>query len=306
MREKITIATRQSPLALWQAEYVAACLQSAWKDLTVELLPHTTKGDEILDRPLVEIGGKGLFIKELEVQLLSAKADIAVHSLKDMTAEVPSGLCLAAVTAREDPRDVLVSNRYKALEELPPGAVVGTSSRRRSSQLLHRRGDLCIKPLRGNLQTRLKKLDDGDYDAIILAAAGLKRMGMEERIRSYLTTEESIPACGQGIMAIEARQDTEVLELLSCLHDEEVAKAVSAERAFLKRVGGDCKVPAGMYAKPFSKGELSASAFISSLDGKRFFSMEMTCASTAAEQMGIRMAEELLNRGGRDVLLELQ
>ena len=306
MKKKITIATRESPLALWQARHAAECLRSAWKDLTVELLPCTTRGDEILDRPLIEIGGKGLFIKELEVQLLSGRADMAVHSLKDMTTEIPEGLCLAAVTKREDPRDVLVSNRYETLDKLPQGAVIGTSSLRRSSQLLHRRGDLRIKPLRGNLQTRLKKLDAGDYDAIILAAAGLKRMGMEERIRSYITTEESIPACGQGIMAVEARQDSELIQLLSCLHDEEVAKAVSAERAFLKRVGGDCKVPAGMYARPSSQGELSASAFISSLDGKRFFSMEMTCASTDAEQMGVRMAEELLDRGGRDVLLELQ
>lgn len=306
MRQKITIATRESKLALWQANYVAAKLREAWPDLEVNLLPQTTKGDEILERPLVEIGGKGLFIKELEVALLAGRADIAVHSLKDMTAEVPEGLCLAAVTAREDPRDAFVSNRYKRISDLPSGAVVGTSSLRRTSQLLHHRSDLAVKPLRGNLQTRLKKLDDGGYDGIILAAAGLKRMELENRISSYLSTEGSIPACGQGIMAIEAVKDPEVLRLISCLHDEKVSKAVRAERAFLKRVGGDCKVPAGMYAREASEGKLSASAFISSLDGKRFFSMEMEESEDEAETMGVRMAEELLNRGGRDVLLEIQ
>ena len=218
MKNKITIATRESLLALWQAKYVAHALEEAHPGLTVELFPVTTKGDQILDRPLVEIGGKGLFIKELEVILLEGKADIAVHSLKDMTAECPKGLTIAAVTKREDPRDAFVSNKYRSLDELPLHAKVGTSSLRRQAQLLHLRPDLEIRSLRGNVQTRLRHLDEGDFDAIILAAAGLKRLGLAERICSFIDTETSIPAAGQGVMAVEARSDDkETLDLISFL-----------------------------------------------------------------------------------------
>ena len=202
MKDKIVIATRESLLALWQAEYVKKRIEDTYPVIQVELLPVTTKGDQILDRSLLEIGGKGLFIKELEKLLLEKKADIAVHSLKDMTAVIPDGLKLAAVTAREDPRDAFVSLEYGSLQELPEGAVVGSSSLGRQAQLLHLLPDLQIKTLRGNVQTRLRHLDEGNYDAVILAAAGLKRLGLQERIRSYISTCDSIPAAGQGVMAI--------------------------------------------------------------------------------------------------------
>ena len=218
-------------MALWQAKYVAHALEEAHPGLTVELFPVTTKGDQILDRPLVEIGGKGLFIKELEVILLEGKADIAVHSLKDMTAECPKGLTIAAVTKREDPRDAFVSNKYRSLDELPLHAKVGTSSLRRQAQLLHLRPDLEIRSLRGNVQTRLRHLDEGDFDAIILAAAGLKRLGLAERICSFIDTETSIPAAGQGVMAVEARSDDkETLDLISFLHDSDVDSCITTER----------------------------------------------------------------------------
>lgn len=236
MKDKIVIATRESLLALWQAEYVKKRIEDTYPEIQVELLPVTTKGDQILDRSLLEIGGKGLFIKELEKLLLEKKADIAVHSLKDMTAVIPDGLKLAAVTAREDPRDAFVSLKYGSLKELPKGAVVGTSSLRRQAQLLHLWPDLHIKTLRGNVQTRLRQLDEENYDAVILAAAGLKRLGLEERIRSYISTCDSIPAAGQGVMAIETRtDDDETMEAIQFIHDEKVASCIMAERAFLEK-----------------------------------------------------------------------
>lgn len=303
MKNKITIATRESLLALWQAKYVQHRLEEKYPGLTVELLPVTTKGDQILDRPLVEIGGKGLFIKELEVILLEGKADIAVHSLKDMTAECPKGLGIAAVTSREDPRDAFVSHKYKTLEELPLHAKVGTSSLRRQAQLLHKRPDLEIESLRGNVQTRLRHLDEGNFDAIILAAAGLKRLGLADRISSYISTEESIPAAGQGVMAIEARiDDTETLALLSFLHDKEVASCIRTERAFLAKVGGDCKVPAGIFTVPTEGNQLEAHAFIASPDGKVLYRSSRKGTAAEAETIGQSLAQELLDDGGREVL----
>lgn len=307
MKNKLTIATRESLLALWQAHYIADRLKEQYPWLEVELLPVTTKGDQILDRPLVEIGGKGLFIKELEVILLEGKADIAVHSLKDMTAECPEGLTIAAVTAREDPRDAFVSNRYHSLDELPPHAVVGTSSLRRQAQLLHYRPDLQIKSLRGNVQTRLRHLDEGEFDAVILAAAGLKRLGLKDRITSYISTEESIPAAGQGVMAVEARSDDkETLSLLSFLHDGRVASCIRAERAFLARVGGDCKVPAGIYAVPQGKETIHVEAFIAAPDGKQLYRGESEGSISRAEELGSAIAGRLLDEGGRAVLEKLQ
>ena len=285
MKNKITIATRESLLALWQAHYVENRLKEQYPGLSVELLPVTTKGDQILDRPLVEIGGKGLFIKELEVILLEKKADIAVHSLKDMTAKCPDGLTIAAVTKREDPRDAFVSNTFKSLDELPRGARVGTSSLRRQAQLLHWRPDLTIRSLRGNVQTRLRHLDEGDFDAVILAAAGLKRLGLGDRITSYISTE--------------------TLDLLSFLHDEEVASCIRAERSFLARVGGDCKVPAGIYAVP-EKGHISVKAFIASPDGKKLYRGSTEGPISRAEDLGSAMAGRLLDEGGRAVLEKLQ
>lgn len=306
MRNKIRIATRKSLLALWQAEYVAGRLRAQYPGMDVELLPVSTRGDEILDKPLTEIGGKGLFIKELEYMMLEGKADLAVHSLKDVPAELPAGFAIAAVTAREDPRDAFVSSAYDSVDALPPHARVGTSSLRRKSQLLHRRGDLQISSLRGNVQTRLRKLDEGQYDAVILAAAGLKRLGLGGRIRSYLETEESIPAAGQGVMAVEIRESDGALRaLLSFLHDEAIAAAVCGERAFLGCVGGDCKVPAGAHAVPDGKGSLYMDAFISSEDGTRFFRRQASGAVSEAKRLGTSLAEALLEDGGRDVLEEI-
>ena len=307
MKNKITIATRESLLALWQAHYVADCLKEKYPQLAVEFLPVTTKGDQILDRPLVEIGGKGLFIKELEVILLEGKADIAVHSLKDMTAQCPEGLTIAAVTAREDPRDAFVSNTYQSLDELPLHGKVGTSSLRRRAQLLHRRNDLVISSLRGNVQTRLRHLDEGDFDAIILAAAGLKRLGLGHRITSFISTEDSIPAAGQGVMAVEARSDdSDTLELISFLHDKEVASCISGERAFLARVGGDCKVPAGIYAVPDGSDGIKMKAFISSPDGKKFYREEVLGKAGEAQSLGSMAAGKLLAAGGQEILEKLK
>lgn len=306
MKNKITIATRESLLAMWQAKYVAGEIKKKYPGITVELLPVTTKGDQILDRSLVEIGGKGLFIKELEVILLEGKADIAVHSLKDMTAQCPEGLMIGAVTAREDPRDAFVSNRYKSFEELPASAVVGTSSLRRQAQLLHYRKDLVIKTLRGNVQTRLRKLDEGEFDAVILAAAGLKRLGLSQRISGYISAEMSIPAAGQGVMAIEVRSgDRETQDVISFLHDHQVAFCVRAERAFLAKVGGDCKVPAGIFAVPTEDGELRADAFIASPDGKQLYRSSLKGNRDNPEKIGQDLAEYLLNQGGREVLQKM-
>lgn len=306
MKNKITIATRESLLAMWQAKYVAGEIEKKYPGIKVEFLPVTTRGDQILDRPLVEIGGKGLFIKELEVILLEGKADIAVHSLKDMTAECPEGLTIGAVTAREDPRDAFVSNRYRSLEELPEGAVVGTSSLRRQAQLLHYRKDLVIKTLRGNVQTRLRKLDEGEFDAVILAAAGLKRLGLADRISGYISTEQSIPAAGQGVMAIEARaDDRETLDIISFLHDRDVASCIRAERSFLAKVGGDCKVPAGIFAVPSGEGEIRADAFIASPDGKQLYYSFLQGNMGDSVRIGQDLAERLLDEGGREVLKKL-
>ena len=305
MRDKIVIGTRKSVLALWQAEYVAARLREAYPHVQVELLPVSTRGDEILDMPLAEIGGKGLFIRELEYLIREGKADMAVHSLKDMPAELPPDFTLAAVTDREDPRDAFVSLKYRSVDELPAGAKVGTSSLRRQSQLLHRRSDLRIESLRGNVQTRLRRLDEGQYDAVILAAAGLKRLGLGDRIGSYLSTAESIPAAGQGVMAVEVRKDdAELRDMLAFLHNEKVASCIAAERAFLGRVGGDCKVPAGAFAEV--EGErIRVDAFISSEDGQRFYRRSVSGPVPEAEALGASVAGALLDDGGRAVLEEI-
>lgn len=302
MKNKLVIGTRKSVLALWQAEYVAQRLREQYPGLTVELLPVSTRGDEILNRPLAEIGGKGLFIRELEELMREGRADMAVHSLKDMPAELPEDFTLAAVTDREDPRDAFVSLRYPGVEALPAGAKVGTSSLRRQSQLLHRRPDLVVESLRGNVQTRLRKLDEGQYDAVILAAAGLKRLGLGERIASYLSTEDSIPAAGQGVMAVEVRKkDEETRQMLAFLHNARVASCIAAERAFLGCVGGDCKVPAGAFAAEDGDG-LRVDAFIASEDGQTFYRRSVSGALPDAERLGTAVADALLDDGGRAVL----
>lgn len=302
MKNKLVIGTRKSVLALWQAEYVAQRLREQYPGLTVELLPVSTRGDEILNRPLAEIGGKGLFIRELEELMREGRADMAVHSLKDMPAELPEDFTLAAVTDREDPRDAFVSLRYSGVEALPAGAKVGTSSLRRQSQLLHRRPDLVVESLRGNVQTRLRKLDEGKYDAVILAAAGLKRLGLGDRIASYLSTEDSIPAAGQGVMAVEVRKkDEETRQMLAFLHNARVASCIAAERAFLGCVGGDCKVPAGAFAAEDGDG-LRVDAFIASEDGQTFYCRSVSGALPDAERLGTAVADALLDDGGRAVL----
>lgn len=302
MKNKLVIGTRKSVLALWQAEYVAQRLREQYPGLTVELLPVSTRGDEILNMPLAEIGGKGLFIRELEELMREGRADMAVHSLKDMPAELPEDFTLAAVTDREDPRDAFVSLRYPGVEALPAGAKVGTSSLRRQSQLLHRRPDLVVESLRGNVQTRLRKLDEGQYDAVILAAAGLKRLGLGDRIASYLSTEDSIPAAGQGVMAVEVRKkDEETRQMLAFLHNARVASCIAAERAFLGCVGGDCKVPAGAFAAEDGDG-LRVDAFIASEDGQTFYRRSVSGALLDAERLGTAVADALLDDGGRAVL----
>lgn len=306
MLDKIfRIATRQSPLALWQAQYVQQRLMAAHPGLRVELVPMVTKGDVILDTPLAKVGGKGLFVKELEQAMLENRADLAVHSMKDVPVDFPEGLGLVTICEREDPRDAFVSNRYASIDALPSGAVVGTSSLRRQCQLSARRPDLVIRSLRGNVGTRLAKLDAGDYDAIILAAAGLKRLGLEDRIRLALPAETSLPAVGQGAVGIECRlDDVQLIQLLQALNDEETAICVKAERAMNTRLEGGCQVPIGSFAV-LEEGELWLRGLVGSPDGSMLVSGERRGPRAQAEQMGISLAEELLDRGARDILRDV-
>ncbi|MCU7843491.1 MAG: hydroxymethylbilane synthase [Candidatus Thiodiazotropha sp. (ex Monitilora ramsayi)] len=305
MSQTIRIATRKSPLAMWQAEHVAAELKKAHPGIEVELLGMTTQGDKILDTPLAKIGGKGLFIKELEQGLLSGDADIAVHSMKDVPVELPEGLHLPVIMQREDPRDAFVSNNYKHLDELPEGACVGTSSLRRQSQLAERRPDLKIKSLRGNVNTRLRKLDEGEYDAIILAAAGLKRLGFESRITALIGPEQSLPAIGQGAVGIECRaDDTETNALIAPLHHEETAVCVRAERAMNQRLNGGCQVPIAGYAM-LESGNLWLRGLVGEPDGSDIIRGEVEGATNEAEAMGIGLAERLLEWGADEILKAL-
>ncbi|MTD39163.1 hydroxymethylbilane synthase [Erwinia sp. CPCC 100877] len=301
----LRIATRQSPLALWQAQYVRGRLEACHPGLSVELVPMVTRGDIILDTPLAKVGGKGLFVKELELALLEKRADIAVHSMKDVPVEFPAGLGLVTICERGDPRDAFVSGSYDSLDALPPGSCVGTSSLRRQCQLMARRPDLIVRSLRGNLGTRLGKLDAGDYDAIILAVAGLQRLEMEDRIRCALTPEESLPAVGQGAVGIECRlDDSRTRELLAPLNHEETAIRVIAERAMNTRLEGGCQVPIGSYAE-LHDGELWLRALVGSPDGSRMVRGERRGRPEDAEAMGISLAGELLDNGAREILAEV-
>ncbi len=305
MTDKVVrIATRESPLALWQAEYVKAELEKFHPGIKVELLGMTTKGDVLLDSPLSKIGGKGLFVKELEVAMLANEADIAVHSMKDVPMEFPEGLGLAVICPREKPTDAFVSNNYKVLDELPQGAVVGTSSLRREAQIRAKRPDLQIKTLRGNVNTRLRKLDEGQYDAIILATAGLMRLKMNDRIASEITPEESLPAGGQGAVGIECRlDDTATLELLKPLHDPETAYRVIAERAMNRRLEGGCQVPIACFATLNDAGdELYLRGLVASTDGTEILRDELRNSPDNAEAMGIELAERLLDAGAAKIL----
>jgi hydroxymethylbilane synthase len=303
----IRIATRKSQLALWQAEHVAAGLREAHPGLEVELVKLTSKGDKILDTPLAKIGGKGLFIKELEEGLLDGRADIAVHSMKDVPIieELPEGLHVPVVCKREDPRDAFVSNRYKSVDELPQGARVGTASLRRQSQLLERRPDLQILLLRGNVNTRLAKLDADEYDAIILACAGLKRLGFEERITDYLDPQVSLPAVGQGAVGIECRSDDEELNrLIGALDDADTHTRISAERAMNARLQGGCQVPLAGYAE-LEHGVIVLRGLVGRPDGSKVVRGVVSGRPEDAEELGTVLADDLLSRGADAILKEL-
>ena len=302
LEKTLKIATRQSPLALWQANYVKDRLQQQYPDLTVELVPMVTKGDVILDSPLAKIGGKGLFVKELENALLNKEADIAVHSMKDVPMQFPEGLGLAVICQREDPRDAFVSHSYRTFAELPQGAVVGTSSLRRQCQLKALRPDLDIRSLRGNVGTRLSKLDNGDYDAIILASAGLIRLGLADRIASFIDVEQSLPAAGQGAVGIECRtDDAQVQALLAPLADAETTYCVLAERAMNNHLQGGCQVPIGGYAV-LQQGQLYLRALVGDIDGSRIIRAEGKSAVENAEILGVQIAEQLLAQGADKIL----
>ncbi|HXR56597.1 MAG TPA: hydroxymethylbilane synthase [Casimicrobiaceae bacterium] len=297
---RLTIATRESALAMWQAEHVRSRLTSCYRGTVVDLLGVTTQGDRIVDRPLASIGGKGLFIKELENALRDGRADLAVHSLKDVPMDLPEGFVLAAISAREDPRDAFVSTRYEAPSSLPDGAIVGTSSLRREAQLRERHPAFRIESLRGNVHTRLRKLDEGRYDAIILAAAGLKRLGLGTRIRALLDPDESLPAPGQGALAIECRADRiDVLHALEPLADRGTTLATSAERAFSRALGGSCQTPLAAYAE-WEEGRLWLRGLLASRDGREVLRGEVENAVSEiddAQALGVGLADDFLRRG---------
>ena len=301
---RLVIASRESRLALWQARHVQLRLQALYPRCQIDILGMTTQGDRILDRPLAQIGGKGLFIKELETALQEGRADLAVHSLKDVPMEMPEGFCLTAITARENPHDAFVSNRYAALGELPQGAVVGTSSLRREALLRANHPHLNIEPLRGNLDTRLRKLDEGQYDAIILAAAGLIRLDLSARIRILLPPESFLPTPGQGALGIEILSDhTQAASWLSPLHDASTACCVLAERAFSRALGGSCKVPLGGHAL-LDNGELWLRGIVASTDGRRTLQGDIRGAPCDAETLGQRLARQLLDQGAQAILTQ--
>ncbi len=302
MSEILRIATRQSPLALWQAEFVKAELERLHHQLTVELVPMVTRGDKILDTPLAKIGGKGLFVKELELAMLENRADIAVHSMKDVPMEFPDGLGLSVICEREDPRDAFVSNQYKHIDELPHGATVGTCSLRRQCQLQAKRPDIKIRELRGNVGTRLSKLDNGDYDAIILAAAGLKRLELNQRIAHEIDTDWMLPAGGQGAVGIECRmQDQKTLDYLAPLNHSSTATRVIAERAVNHTLQGGCQVPIGVYST-LDEQNLTIRALVGQIDGSQIIADEISGSQQDAEALGIELAEKLLAAGAGEIL----
>lgn len=301
----IRIATRESPLALWQAEHVGCELKKVYPNLTVELIGIKTQGDIILDTPLSTVGGKGLFIKELEQTLLNGTADIAVHSMKDVTIDLPEGLELPVILKREDPRDVLISNHFQCLDDLPQGARIGTSSLRRQSQLRAYRPDFSVINLRGNVGTRLRKLDNNEFDAIVLAAAGISRLKLEDRISEYLHADIMISAVGQGAIGIETRQDDqEIIDLLKPLHDSITATQLLAERAFSRRLYGGCQLPIGAYAE-ITGNNIILSGLVASVDGERVLKDMVRGDIKQPEKPGTELAEILLDNGADEILREL-
>jgi hydroxymethylbilane synthase len=302
---KLVIASRESALAMWQARHIQARLQALYPDATVEILGMTTTGDQILDSPLARIGGKGLFVKELEQALADGRADLAVHSMKDVPMNLPEGFALAATGEREDPRDAFVSVRFQRLEDLPEGSIVGTSSLRRQSQLQARFPHLKIESLRGNLQTRLRKLDEGQYAAIILAAAGLIRLGLEDRITQLIGPENSIPAVGQGALGIEIRADRDDMRtLLEPLNHADTAACVVAERAMSRALAGSCTVPLGAYAY-IDNGRLHMSGFVATVDGSEMVRDSIEGAPKDADALGRALAEKLIAQGADRILAAL-
>ena len=304
---KVRIATRKSPLALWQAEYVKAQLMGHNPSLQVELIAMSTKGDKLLDTPLAKVGGKGLFVKELEVAMLEGRADIAVHSMKDVPMEFPRGLELAVICEREDPLDAFVSNHYQNLAELPDGAVVGTSSLRRQCQVRAHFPKLQIKELRGNVNTRLGKLDAGEYDAIILASAGLIRLEMGHRITDKINSTLSLPAGGQGAVGIECRSDDlDIQALLAPLHHKDSASCVLAERAVNRHLQGGCQVPIACFAELDASGtSLALRGLVGSIDGTQILRADIQGHRDNAEQLGVQLAEQLLAAGAGEILAEV-
>ncbi|MGS0536927.1 hydroxymethylbilane synthase [Pseudoalteromonas sp. SaAl2] len=301
----VRIATRKSALALWQAEFVKAQLEHFHHDIQVELVPMSTQGDIILDTPLAKIGGKGLFVKELEQAMLDGRADIAVHSMKDVPVEFPEGLALHTICQREDPRDAFVSNNHANIDQLPQGAIVGTSSLRRQCQIRALRPDLVIRDLRGNVNTRLAKLDDGQYDAIILAAAGLIRLEMHDRIRAFIEPEVSLPANGQGAVGIECRVDDEVTKaLLAPLEHNETRVRVNAERAMNRRLEGGCQVPIGAYAL-VDGDQVHLRGLVGAVDGSEILRAEISGRAADAQTLGTQLAEQLLEMGADKILADV-
>lgn len=305
-RNKIIIATRGSKLALWQAEWIKSQIENLIPDIKVELNKIKTTGDKILDVPLAQVGGKGLFVKEIEEAMLRGEADLAVHSMKDVPADLPEGLHLSAICEREDPRDALIAREsISGLGDLPQGGHVGTSSLRRICQLLNKRPDLKITQLRGNVDTRLRKLEEGQFDAIILATAGVKRLGYAERITEKISMEISLPAIGQGAVGIECRTDDDFInDLLSKLNHKETWICVTAERAFLKKLEGGCQVPIAAYAQ-LHDGNLVIEGLVGSLDGKTLIRESIDGRPEEAESLGTTLAENLLSKGAGEILAEV-
>lgn len=305
MKANLIIGTRQSLLALWQSNHIASLLRKQYPDCQVTLKKIVTKGDRILDVPLAQIGGKGLFTKEIETELLDGTVDLAVHSLKDMPTVLPEGLCLTATTTRANVGDAFVSNKYASFSELPQGAVLGTSSLRRKAQLLAVRPDLKIVDLRGNVDTRLRKLDEGQMDAIILAAAGLERLGHADRIREIIPTTVCLPAVGQGALAIECRSDNkEVREMLAFLNDLSTKQATDAERAFLGLIEGGCQVPIGVHAE-VENDNVKIEAVIASLDGSKVLRNNITGPAVNAADLGRKLGQQMLTEGGEQILADI-
>ena len=306
MRETVKIGTRGSKLALWQANWVQSELHKKNPDLSFEIEIIKTKGDKILDVPLAKVGGKGLFVKEIEQALLDESIDLAVHSMKDMPAEIPDGLCIGAIPLREKVNDVLISKNGLCFSDLPEKAAVGTSSLRRSSQLLNARPDIIIVPLRGNLNTRLKKLESGDMDAIVVAAAGVKRLGFENKITEYFDDNIMLPAVGQGALCIEIReQDTKITSLVDCLDHYHTRRIILGERAFLHRLEGGCQVPIAAYGQ-IEKNVFTLTGLVASVDGKTIIKNEMSGAEENSENTGIKLAENLLAAGAKELLESLK